>query len=79
MYFEHTKNLIKNNAINYFESVISCLEERFGELGEDDLDIEIDERVSRGDKILHNICRVLDSRNWVLPETMAVTIDNVIT
>ena len=43
------------------------------------MDIEIDERVSRGDKILHNICRVLDSRSWVLPETMAVTFDNVIT
>ena len=36
--------------------LLLCFEERFGELGEDDLDIEIDERVLGGNKILHNIC-----------------------
>ena len=47
----------------HVSSIILCLDERFGELAVDGENVEIDTRVADGDKILHNICIVLDIRN----------------
>ena len=61
----------------YVSSIILCLEEWFGELTGDGGNVEIDTRVVDEDKILHNICTVLDIRNWVLPDEIPVNSDNV--
>ena len=41
-------------------------------------DFGVDERVCSGDKVLHDICRVIDSRNWVLGEGVVVSASNIL-
>ena len=64
-YFQRAKDLIQNNVVQYVQSIISCVEERFGKLGEENLDDDVvfDERIIDGDRVLHGIYKVLDSRN----------------
>ena len=75
--FQRGKDSIKNNVVLYVSSITLCLEEWFGELTGDGGNVEIDTRVVDEDKILHNICTVLDIRNWVLPDEIPVNSDNV--
>ena len=75
--FQRGKDSIKNNEVLYVSSIIFCLEEWFGELTGDGENVEIGTRVVDGDKILHNICTVLDIHNWVLPDGILVNSDNV--
>ena len=44
---------------------------------DDSEDFGIDERANSGDKVLHDICRVLDSRNWILSEGMIINNENL--
>ena len=63
----------------YVESIIECLDSRFGALVEDNSDdFGVDERACSGDKVLYDICRVIDSRNWVLGEGMVVSASNIL-
>ena len=41
-------------------------------------DFGVDERACSGDKVLHDICRVIDSRNWVLGEGIVVSASNIL-
>ena len=60
-------------------SILLCLEDRFGILGEDADEVHDDheQRVLSGNEILHEVCCVLDNRNWVLQKNIDVTEDNV--
>ena len=75
--FQRGKDSIKNNVVLYVSSIILCSEERFGELTGDGENVKIDTRVVGRDRILHNICTVLDICNWVLPDGIPVNNDNV--
>ena len=75
--FQPGKDSIKNNIVLYLSSIIFCFEERFGELIGDGKNVEIDTGVVDGDRILHNICTVLNIRNWMLSDGIPVNSDNV--
>lgn len=74
--FEQAKKSIENKALSYVENILTCLSIRFGELIGDD-ETEVDERSLMGDKLLHDVCALVDTRNWVLPEDTAANLDNV--
>ena len=38
--------------------------------------MEVDERSLMGDKLLHDVCALMDRRNWVLPEVTTANLDN---
>ena len=75
-YFERAKTTIANKITDNAKSILSCLEDRFGILEEDADDVR-EEHVLSGDEILHEVCHVLDCRNWVLGENIEVTDENV--
>ena len=50
------------------------MEERFSELAVDRENFKIDTRVVNGDKILHNICAVLEIYNWVFSDGIPVIV-----
>ena len=50
------------------------MEERFSELAVDRENFKIDTRVVNGDKILHNICVVLEIYNWVFSDGIPVIV-----
>ena len=57
------------------EDFLTCLSYRFGELIGDGM--EVDERSLMGGKLLHDVCALMDTRNWVLPEDTTANLDNV--
>ena len=75
--FQPGKDSIKNNLVLHLSSIILCLEEQIGELTGDGESVKIGTRVVNGDKILRNICTVLNICNWVLPNGIPVNSDNV--
>ena len=60
------QNSIESSILSYVEDSLTCLSYCFGELVGDGL--EVDERSLIGDKLLHDVCKSMDTRNWVLPE-----------
>ena len=64
--FEQAKSSIESNILSYVEDISTCLSHCFGELIGDGM--EVDERSLMGDKLLHDICALMDTRNSVLPE-----------
>ena len=67
---------IKNNVLLYVSSIILCLEEYFG--NGDGENVKIDTRVVDGERILHNICTVLEICHWVLFDGIPVNSDNIV-
>ena len=55
--------------------ILKALYERFGGLSEDDTDLE--GTAIAGDTFLRDICCILDSRKWILPELFPSTVDNI--
>lgn len=77
-YFEKAKQIIINNILSYVESILKCIGQRFGVFcGDDNTIDDIDERILRGDKVLHDVVRTVDNRNWIIPDDdEAVNADN---
>ena len=79
MRFEAAKKSLQNNIVSYVEEILLSLYSHFGALTEDDaeeLNID-DQRAFTGDKVLHDVCSILDTRNWILPEGMIANPENV--
>ena len=74
--FSRGKGSIKNKILLYVSSIILCLEEYFGD--GDGENIKIDTRVVDGERILHNICTILEIWNWVLFDGIPVNSDNIV-
>ena len=73
--FEQTKSSIESKILSHVEDILTCLSYCFGELLGDGM--EVNERSSMGDKLLHDVCALMDKRNWVLPEDTSANLDNV--
>ena len=68
LYFQKAKDSIENN-ICYVLHIVSCLEECFGKFAEEALNsVEVDEKVIQDDQVSHDLCKVLDTRKWILLE-----------
>ena len=65
-YFEHRKASLAQNAKAYIDMILEAIFERFGGLSEEDTDLE--GTPNAGYKFLHDICCILGSRVWILPE-----------
>ena len=69
------QKVVSKATLSYVEDILICLSYRFGELIGDGM--EVDERSLMGDTLLHDICALMDTRNWVLPEDTTANLDNV--
>ena len=73
--FEQAKISIESNILPYVEDILTCLSYRFGEVIGDEM--ENDERSLMDHKLLHDVCALMDTGNWVLPEDTTPNLDNV--
>ena len=56
--------------------ILKALTERFGALSEEnDHGEDKSGTAIAGDSILRDVCRVLDSRKWIVPESMVITLE----
>ena len=60
----------------YLSSITLYLEEHFGELTGNGENIKLDTGAVDRDKVLHNICTILDIHNWVLPDGIPINNDS---
>lgn len=51
---------------------------QFGAITEDVDGLGVDPRAVKGDTILHGVCSIIDSRKWVFPDEMVLSVFNVI-
>ena len=69
MRFDAAKQSLQNNVLSYVEEILMSLFSRFGTLADNDTEgLAIDEKGISGDTFLHDVCSILDTRNWILPE-----------
>ena len=75
-HYERKKESIWRNTTKYINMILETLTERFCALSEEN-DHGEDKSVTAvaGDSILHDVCWVLDSRKWIVPEGMAITLE----
>ena len=75
-YYEHEKESIRRNTTKYIDMILEALTERFCALSEENDHGENKSGTAiAGDSILRDVCRVLDSREWIVPEVMAITLE----
>ena len=75
-YYEREKESIGRNTTKYIDMILKALTERFGALSEEnDHGEDKSGTAIAGDSVLHEVCRVLDSRKWIVPEGMATTLE----
>ena len=76
--FDVAKASIQNNVLSYVEDILGSLLSRFGALTEEDVEeLGVDKRAFSGDTLLQDVCSVLDTRNWILPEGVIANFENV--
>ena len=75
-YYERKKESIRRNTTKYINIILETLIERFGALSEEN-DHGEDKSVTAiaGDSILCDVYRVLYSRKWIVPESIAITLE----
>ena len=73
--FDAGKQSLRNNVLSYVEKVLMVLFSRFLALITDGL--VIDKSVFSGDTLLHDVCSILDTRNWILLEGLIANFKNV--
>ena len=77
-YYEREKEIIGRNTTKYIDIILEALTERFGALSEEnDHGEDRSGTAIAGDSILRDVCRVLDSRKWIVPEGIAITLEAV--
>ena len=75
-YYEHEKESIRRNTTKYIDMILEALTERFCALSEENDHGENKSGTAiAGDSILRDVCRVLDSREWIVPDVMAITLE----
>ena len=73
---EREKESIRRNTTTYIDMIREALTERFGALSEEnDHGEDKSGTAIAGDSILREVCRVYDSRKWIVPEGMAITLE----
>ena len=77
-YYECKIESIWGNTTKYINMILEALTERFGDLSKgNDLGEDKSGTAITGDSILHDVCWVLDSQKWIVPEDMAITLEAV--
>ena len=77
MRFDAVKQSLQIDVYSYVEEILMSLFSCFGALKEDDTEgLGIDERPFSGDTLLHNVCSILDTRNWILLEGVIANFKN---
>ena len=74
-YFKREKNSLANNVESYVDLILDAIKERFGGISEDDRDLE--GAPTAGDMFLHDICCIIDSRKWILPDSVLPSAENI--
>ena len=75
-YYEHEKESIQRNTTKYIDMILEALTEWFSALSEENNHGgDKSSTANAGDSILHDFCRVLDSRKWIVPEGMTITLE----
>ena len=63
-YYSREKQYIKDHVVQVVENIISCFEQRYGNLYIDQFDGGVNEVSDDGDNVLFDVCRVLNSQVW---------------
>ena len=75
-YYELEKESIWRNTMKYIDMILEALTERFGALSEKNNHGEDKSgTATAGASILRDVCRVLYSRKWIVPESMVITLE----
>ena len=75
-YYERKKESIRINTTKYIDMILEALTERFGALSEENNHGGHKSGTAiADDSILRDVCWVLDSRKWIVPEGMAITLE----
>ena len=74
-YFERAKTILAKNAEGYVDLILEAINEHFSGLSEDDADLE--GTPIAGSKFLQDNCLILDSRKWLLLESLSPTVENI--
>ena len=75
-YYEREKESIQRNTAKYIDIILEALTERFGALSEEnDHGKDKSGTAIAGDSILCDVCQVFDSRKWIVPEGIAITLE----
>ena len=62
--FTQAKSKLVNNCAKVLKSIVACFDERFGLLSDGGDDVVRDATLA-GDKIVHSICKILNTKCWV--------------
>ncbi|XP_066928483.1 zinc finger protein 862-like [Clytia hemisphaerica] len=76
-YYKREIDSIKHNTTKYIDLILEALKERFAALSDENDGDDVTGTPIAGDAILYDVCRVVDSRKWILPEKMTITIESV--
>ena len=66
-YYSREKQYIKNHCLEIVDAIISCYEERYGNLFDKDSTVNV--HSDQGDTMLFEICRVLNCSLWPSKES----------
>ena len=63
-YFQREKTNLSKNAASFIDQILDAVNSRFEGI--------TSEEATAGDAVLRDVCTVLDTRKWILPESLAI-------
>ena len=63
-YFQREKTNLSKNAASFIDQILDAVNSRFEGI--------TSEEATTGDAVLRDVCTVLDTRKWILPESLAI-------
>ena len=68
-YYIREKKYIENHALDMVQAIISCFEKRYGNLYSNDTEAAVNVNSDHGDRILLDICQILNCNIWPKNQT----------
>ena len=69
-YFQREKTNLSKNAASFIDQILDAVNNRFEGITSEKANVE--GMPTASDAVLHDVCTVLDTRKWILPESMAI-------
>ena len=72
-YFQREKTNLSKNATSFIDQILDAVNNRFKGMTSEEANVE--GMPTAGNAVLCDVCTVLDTRKWILPESMALMAD----
>ena len=69
-YFQREKTNLSKNAASFIDQILDAVNNRFEGITSEEANVE--GMPTAGDAVLRDVCTVLDTRKWILPESLAI-------